>query len=321
MPSSPALATAESSFRAYFWPLYPDDARSEEGLAAARAADANPARNPHLLAHLDEAASVFAARAAALFGQDLALDLSDASVHRLSAAITRERRDHWASAGAAGTPESELFNVVVHGAAYVGACIAARHGGTWSMRRPAWESVVRLESRLGEAYLAVFHWWLKSLGDDALASGHTLADRYRAHVENACARPEELPILVVAAADRRLPRLQKPRYDTLHKYLKAHLPEVRDVGEHFPSPERLDELAFKTLDFTLLGDGRMVLLSGVNAHGLHLFWLDAGGFVKSAFYPSDGFPEPLVKVDADKIQVCASVQKNMVIHEMMWWGP
>ena len=190
MPQSPALATAESIFRAYFWPLYPEDARSEEGLAAARATDANPARNAHLLAHLDEAASVFAARGAALFGQDLALDLSDASVHRLSAAVTRERRDHWASAGAAGTPESELFNVVVHGAAYVGACITARHGGTWSMRRPAWESVVRLESRLGEAYLAVFHWWLKSLGDDALASGHTLADRYRAHVENACARPE-----------------------------------------------------------------------------------------------------------------------------------
>ncbi len=321
--TTPALATAESLFRAYFWPLYPRDAQAD--LAAARATDANPAQNPSLLAHLDEAAHVFAARAGALFGadagRDLALDFSDASVHRLSAALTTERRDRWAATGAPGTPESELFNVIVHGTAYVGACVVAQHGGAWSMRRPAWESVVRLESRYGEAYLSVLHWWLKSLADDAMSRGHSLADRYRAHVENPCARPEELPVLVTAAEGRRLPRLHKPRYDTLYKYLKAHLPELRDVGEHFPSPERLDELAFKSLDFTVLGGGRMLLLSGVNSHGIHLFWLDAAGFVKSAFYPADGFPEPLVKIDGDKIQVCASVQQAMVVHEMLWWGP
>jgi hypothetical protein len=312
------LATAESLFRAYFWPLYPPDVQAD--LAAARATDANPAKNPSLYAHLDDAARVFVARARDLFGADLELDFSDASVHRLSAALTPERRDKWAAAGAAGTPENELFNVIVHGAAYVGACIVHTHGGAWSMRRPAWESVVHLTSRMGEADLAIFHWWLKSLADDAIASGHTLADRYRAHVENPCARPEDLPV-IAAPEGRKFPRLNKPRYDLLYKYLKAHLPEMRDLGEHFPSPERLDELKFKWLDFTLLGGGRMLLIAGANDYGAHLFWLDASGYEKSAYYPADKFPEPVIKIDGDKIQIVLSVLERMVVHETMWWGP
>ena len=35
-----------------------------------------------------------------------------------------------ATRGAAGSPESALFNAVVHGAAYVGSCIVKNHGGT-----------------------------------------------------------------------------------------------------------------------------------------------------------------------------------------------
>ena len=120
------LATAETLFRAYFLPLYPPDARAD--LARARAEDANPARNPAIFAHLDEAAALFAARAPVLFagGEPVELAYSDASVHRLSKAIPRDRRDGWVTRGAAGTPESEIFNVVVHGAAYVGEC--ARRG-------------------------------------------------------------------------------------------------------------------------------------------------------------------------------------------------
>ena len=266
----------------------------------ARAIDANPARNPAIFAHLDDAANVFARQSSALLGLQVALDFTDASVHRLSAALTRERRDAWAAAGEAGTPENELFNVVVHGAAYVGACIVRAHEGTWSARRPLWESVVQLRSRAGEAELAVFHWWLKTLADEDLDRGVTLADRYRAHVENPTANPESLPI--IAPADRRLPRLVKPRYDTLHKWLKAHLPELRDVGEHFPSPERFEELAFTSLDFVLVGEGRMLLLAGANAHGLHLFWLTTSGFEKSAFFPCDSFPEPKAQAHRDKIR-------------------
>ncbi|HEY5145107.1 MAG TPA: hypothetical protein VII82_00005, partial [Polyangiaceae bacterium] len=221
--------TPEELLVRYFLPLYPPDSRAD--LARARATDANPARNPALFGHLDEAAERFVQNARSLFDvahTSLRLDRTDASVHRLSAALTAERRDRWASRGAAGGPDNELFNVVVHGAAYVGACVVASHGGTWSVRRPLWESLVRLKSHAGEADLAIFHWWLKSLSDDVLAAasatvesgwtgGATLADRYRAHVEVPCTRPDDLPILV--AGERPLPRLKKPTYDLLHKYL------------------------------------------------------------------------------------------------------
>jgi hypothetical protein len=311
------VATAEGLFHAYFWPLYPPDVR--EDLAAARRADANPAQNPSILGHLDDAARVFAARASDLFGEDVGLDLSDASVHRLSAAITRSRRDAWASHGPAGAPENELFNVIVHGAAYVGACIVRNHGGTWGVRRPLWESVVRLVSRAGEGDLAVLQWWLKSLSDESFDRGITLADRYRAYVENPCAKPEDLP--VIAPPDRRLPRLVRPSYDILHKWTKAHLPEMRDVGEHFPSPERWADFAFASVEAFLVGGGRMLILAGANAHGLHVMWLTSAGFEKSAFFPCDAFPEPKVVVEGDKIRALLSIDGKTAAHEMLWWGP
>jgi hypothetical protein len=310
---------AEQLFVRWFLPVYPPDARAD--LARARSADANPGRNPSFLAHLDEAADTFVRGAPALFGAaaaGLALDRTDASVHRLSAALTHERRDAWAAEGVPGTPGSTLFNAVVHGAAYVGACVVASHGGAWSVRRPLWESVVRLRSRAGEADLAIFHWWLKSLADDA--QGTTLADRYRAHVEVPCARPEELPVFVPEAA-RALPRLKQPRYDLLHKYLRAHVPEVRDLGRDFPSAERFEAFGFRWMDFHVLGGGRMVLLAGASPHGLHLFWVSAAGFEKSALVPCDAFPDPVVRVEGDRIVALTSEAGVARTHEMLWWGP
>jgi hypothetical protein len=323
----------EELFVRYFLPLYPPDSRAD--LARARATDANPARNPALFAHLDEAADRFVANAPVLFELDLALDRSDASVHRLSAALTAERRDRWAARGAAGTADNALFNVVVHGAAYVGACVVARHGGVWSVRRPLWESVVRLRSHAGEADLAVFHWWLKSLADDVVASpaasaesaesgwtgGATLADRYRAHVEVPTTRPDDLPVLVVGASSRIFPRLKQPNYDLLHKYIRAHLPELRDLGRDFPSPDRFTAFAFKWLDFHALGGGRLVLMAGASPQGLHLFWLGSSGFEKSAFFACDSFPDPVVRVESDRIRAMTSDQGEAREHEMLWWGP
>ena len=88
-----------------------------------------------------------------------------------------------------------------------------------------------------------------------------------------------------------------PENFPLYKWTKAHLPELRDLGEHFPSPERFEELAFAWLEFTLVGEGRMLLMAGANAHGLHLFWLTTAGFEKSAFFPGDSFPEPKALVE------------------------
>lgn len=311
--------TAERLFEAYFAPWYPADARAD--LALARATDMNPGKNPTLFAQLDEAARIFASLAPGAFGPpDLALDFSDDSVHRLGARITRALRDAWLAPAEGATAEGSpplLVNIVTHGAMYVGACIVKNHAGEWQVRRPLWESTVLLDSRAGRAELPVFHWWLKSLADDEIDEPR-LADRYRSHVEVPTLYPEALP--VIAPPDRKLPRLVKVRYDTLYKHLRAHLPELRSVGDDFPSPERLDELHFKWLDFKLLGGGRMLLIHGPSEHGVHLFWLDRGGFVKSAYYPADAFPEHVVQAEGDKLRVIVPIQKEMRVHETLWWG-
>jgi hypothetical protein len=308
---------AEDLFLRYFFPLYPPDARTATDLARARSTDANPGRNRFILAHIEDASDRFVRGAGQLFGTDLGLDLSDASVHRLSAALSADVRDSWASRGDPGTADNVLFNATVHGTAYVGSCIVAQHGGAWSVRRPLWESVVQLRSRAGQADLAIFHWWLKALAGDA--QGTTLADRYRAHVEVPCARPEELPVLV--AVDRPLPRLNRPRYDTLHKYLRAHLPELRDLGQDFPSPERFESFSLQSIDVRLLGGGRMVLLSGLSSAGLHLFWLSAAGFEKSLFVACDPFPSPVLRVEGDRLILLTREGGRDETREMLWWGP
>jgi hypothetical protein len=300
--------TAEGLFEDVFLPLYPEDAKSD--LGRARSIDANPARNPSILAQLAEIAETFVAVAPTAMGApDLVLDFSDASVHRLSALLTPARRDALKEKG-------ELANVVIHGAAYVGECVVRNHGARWSVRRPLWESLVALKSRAGEGELPIFHWWLKSLADDATA---TLADRYRAHVEVPTAKPEELP--VIAPVDRNLPVIKQVRYDVLYKYMKAHLPELKDLGEHFPSPERFADLAFKSLSLMLVGGGRMLVMAGHNQDGMHAFWLTKEGFEKSAFWPCDAFPAPMIRPKGDKLEVLLSVDKKPQSFELLWWGP
>jgi hypothetical protein len=310
--------TAAKLFDRYFAPCYPPDALAD--LAKARSTDANPARNPSIFAQIEQAAEVFARLAPSAFGApDLVLDHSDASVHRLGAALTRERRDAWLSSGPeapAGEPP-RLVTIVTHGALYVGACVVKNHGGAWQARRPLWESRVRLESRAGTGDLAVFQWWLKALSDEEIEQGR-LGDRYRTHVEVPRFDAGQLPLL--APADRRIPRLAKVRYDTLYKHLRAHLPELRSVGDDFPSPERFEEMGFKGMEFALLGDGRMLLMHGATAEGVQLFWLDAGGFVKSAYYPADKFPAHVVQLDGDKLRVIVPIGGEMQVHEMLWWG-
>lgn len=307
--------TPERIFERWLWPLYPEDVRAD--LAKARETDANPAQNPSILARFDEIADTFVKLAPGVFGKDLELDRSDASVRRLGAALTRELRDEWAKQlGPDGAPL--LSHIVIHGAIYVGACVVAQHGGVWRARRPLWESLVGLSSRAGEADLAIFQWWLKALSDAEIGRG-TLADRYRMHVEVPCMRPEDLP--VIAPPDRRLPRLVQVRYDMLYKHLRAHLPELRDVGEHFPPAERLAELDFRFLEFTWLGEGRMLLLHGPTPHGVHLFWLDSAGFVKSAFYPADKTAPYELSLDGEKLVLNVTVLGKPVRHELLWWGP
>jgi hypothetical protein len=186
------------------------------------------------------------------------------------------------------------------------------------VRNPLWESLVRLESRAGVADLAVFQWWLKSLSDEEIDEPR-LSDRYFLNVEVPTRSPDELP--VIAPPDRRLPRLSKVKYDTLYKYLRAHLPELRSVGDHFPTPDRFAELAFDWLDAELIGDGRMLLLHGPGERGVHLFWLDAAGFTASAFFPADAAPPHRVEEKDGKIAVTFHALGREQTMEMLWWGP
>lgn len=315
----PDVVTAESLFQRYFRPLYPEDQRVDDAaLVAARATDANPAGNARFVAELDEIAALFSRLAPSVLGTELALDRGDASVHRLSAALTRGTRDALLSASRPGDAASPLVSFVLHGAVYVGACIVAR-GGRWGVRRPLWESVVTLESRAGTAELAPFPWWLKALSDAEIDRGG-LSSRYRTHVERAMARPEELPPIVRARAERVLPPLRAVRYDLLHKWLVAHLPEMSDLGRDFPSPERFDELGLLSLEFLLLADGRLLLMHGRGRSGLHLMWLDHAGFSHAMYFPADpGAPHSVV-LEGDKLRVRFDLDRRPIEHELLYWG-
>jgi hypothetical protein len=308
--------SAERLFERYFLPLYPPEVRAD--LASARTTDANPAGNPRITSQLDTIAETFAKLAPVALGDEtLELDFSDASVHRLSKLLTRERRDALLTPVERAGELPPLVQLVTHGAVYLGRCAVRNHGGSWQARNPLWESLVELTSRAGTGNLAVFQWWLKSLSDEEIDEPR-LADRYRMNVEVPTASPEALPLIVEDS--RKLPRLTKVRYDSLHKYLKAQLPELRMLGDHFPTPQRFSELAFHWLDFALLGGGRMLLMHGPTDSGVHLLWLDASGFCSSAFFPADAFPEHVVETEGDKLRVRLPVLGSEQTHEMLWWG-
>jgi hypothetical protein len=307
--------TPERLFERFFWPLYPEDARLD--LAKARTTDANPGESSAIARALQEIADTFAMLAPQAFdGEDLRLDGSDASVHRLGAALTRERRDRWAASNAPdGAPL--LSHIVVHGTVYLGRCVVQNHGGAWRVRRPLWESLVRVRSAEGEGDLALFQWWLKSLSDAEIDRA-TLGPRYRQYVE---VPRQDVGALRPIAPSRSIPRLTKVRYDTLHKHLRAHLPELRDLGEHFPSASRFAELGLRHLDFTWVGDGRMLLLHGAADEGVHLIWCDAQGFAKAAYFPCEKGSDYDLALEGDRLTVSVRVDGNRARHTLFWWGP
>jgi hypothetical protein len=257
----------------------------------------------------------------ALGASEIVLDYSDRSVREVSTRLTAERRDAWAVERTGET--SLLAKMAIHGALYVGACIVKNHGGRWLVRRPSWESKIELVSPAGTAELAPFAWWLKALSDDEIGKAR-LGDRYRTYVEVPTFDASKLATL--AAGPRAIPRLAKVRYDTLHQHLRAHLPELKDLGADFPSPERFAELGFTSLDFLLVGDGRMLVMFGPAPEGLHVYWLDATGFVKGAFFQADAFPAPIIQrlpAEAgtpERLRIMFSSDGAERVQETLWWG-
>jgi len=311
--------SAESLFTRLFLPAYPEGERTD--LAQVRSEDANPANNPNITAHLADAAERFAVLAKEHLGEDPQCDFTPESVHRLGRTLTRSLRDRLLE----HEPET-LFNLVVHGAMYVGE-VAVRHaGGVWQVRRPLWESLVFLESRAGDASLSPFSWFLRCLSDEEIDLG-LLGDRFRAYVTAPTTDIASLP--PIAEPTRRLPRLAKSvRYDVLYKHIKAHLPEMRDLGADFPSPERFAEYNFASLDFALREGGRVLVLFGPGAGGLHVFWLSARGFEKSMFVPCDPLPAPAVRFgraeskrgEVDTLTFEVTREGKQLTHEMLVWG-
>ena len=308
----------EELFREFFWPHYPKEAR--ENREASRATDANPGKNPEYPQRMAAFAETFVEGFRAMHSDAPPLAYDDASVHRLSAVLGPELRAALAAKG-------ELLPFVVHGVAWLGEVIVRRHGGTWRFRNPMWESFLFVESAAGEAELALFSWFLRALTPPGgTGDASSLADRYRRYVERPMFDPAPLPVFV--RGERRLPRLGKVRYDLLHKYLRAHLPELGDLGADFPSPERFEAYGFRFLDVTVLGGGRMVLLSGLAEGGMAAFWLGAAGFEGSVFIPCDSFPEPRVELQppadavlTERIRLHFAYNKQSLFEEFLWWGP
>jgi hypothetical protein len=310
------FSNPEQLFRTCFAALYPPDALAN--LEQARTTDANPGNNPSFPQKLAETADSFVKLADEALGTTLDLDFQPDSIRRLSRALTKEVRDRLALHTTTDGP-SLLVLVIIHASAYIGECMRRQFQAQWLIRNPLWESRVRLESRAGIAELAPFSWLLRSFSDPEIGKD-TLAERWRLHVDVPCAAMEELPVVI--KGERKLPRLKSPKYDTLYKYFRAHLPEFKDLGQDFPSPERFAEFSFGWLDFLLVGNGRMVLLAGpAKQGGVHLFWIDSTGFQKSAYYPADSFPDPIVKHVDDKIQILFHLQNKQVMQEILWWGP
>jgi len=304
--------TAERLFRDVFARLYAPGANLDE----LRRTDANPANNPAILATLDETADVFAKLAPSAFeASELVLDRSDASVHHLATLLTLEARTRLLAPK--GSEPPRFAQLVIHGAIYVGACVVKNHGGRWLVRRPLWESRVELTSKAGVAELSPFAWWLKSMSDDEVGKA-TLLDRYRTHVEVPRFDPSTLAI--IAPPDRRLPQLAKVRYDLFHKYLKAHLPELRDLGRDFPSPERFQELGFQSLELVLVGGGRVVIAHGRTEHGVAALFLSKDGFLKQHYYACGKGAQHRLEVSGDVVRFVIDDGGAPSVHETLFWG-
>lgn len=324
---APERLSAERFFRELFLPLYPKGMSVDE----ARKTDANPANNPAILSAVEETANVFAALAPqALDRGDLDLDGSDASVHRLSKALTAQARDAlYAQRQTPGEPPL-LVHFVIHAALYIGWCAVKNHGGRWLVRSPLWETRVELESKAGKSEICPFSWLVRCLSDEDMGK-RTLADRYRTLVENPFEKADEWP--VIAPSDRRLPRLSTVRYDTLYQHLKRHLPELDDLGEDFPSAERFTELGFQWMDFLLVGGGRALVMhgptkaTGRGKGGVHIFWLTKAGFTKAVFFESELGGESHRVVPSktaegvETVVISRLVGDKTLEDEMLWWGP
>lgn len=310
--------TAKRLFNDVFASLYPPEALARR--SEIRALPVERCSEPAILARIDEIAEAFVHMAPPLLGiPSSALDGSDASVHRLGAALSRELRDELLTTATPDAPTVPLLaTFVIHGALYVGRCAVKNHAGSWVACQPLWESMVRLDTALGACDLAPFSWWLKSLSDEEVQRLQ-LGPRYRQHVEIPCFDPTRLPVIPPPHAP--IPRIAFPIRAQLFEHLEKHAPGIRGPGDDFPSEERFAEFKLEWVDFIWLGQGRLLLMHGPGQHGgAQLLWMSAEGFVKAAYYPADRAPTHIVQLNDPILRVVVSIDGAVRRHEMPWWG-
>ncbi len=311
-----AAVTAESLFQQYFWPLYPPDVQADpQGF---RDLDVNPADNPTLARPLAAAAELLTANSEALFGSVVTLD--PLGVHTLARCLDRATRDRLIAASDPDDPGNPFFNTVVHAAALVGEVAVRTYASRWSLRRPAWESLVQRRTR---GAFAPFHWILKGLADDAVDTA-PLSYRFRIHVEQASADPDALAVLT---PPRSLPTLKAPTYDLLTRYLHQHLPSVRDVGAGFPSPAEFTQRAYASLTVVPLHDGRVLALHGqcgpASEHpgAVEIHWLTAEGCDHTDVLPADPtVPYFARAITRTQLEVTLSWRGRPVTHRLTFQG-
>ncbi len=315
--------SADALFSRFFWPLYPPDVRADP--AAAQHTDANPARNPALLAPWVEAAELFVQNAPRLLGTELTYDAD--GISRLSRALDRSRRDAWIAASDPADPGNPLFNAVVHGAAYVGEVIVRAHGGAWAMRRPTWESLVMRRVKDRDAIkttgaIPPFHWLLKHLSDAEIDAG-SLAYRFHVHVELATA---DVALLPVIAPPRRLPSIREPTYALLSRYLAQHLPTLRDLGDGFPSAADFTARGYATLGFEMFHGGRVLAMHGqIPAHDdvpplVEILWLTARGFDHADTVPTDAGAAYFARPTGEVLEVTVAWKARPHTHRVGFRG-
>jgi hypothetical protein len=318
---------AQAWFERWFLPHYPPEVRREYHRWADE--DVNPANNPSIAAHLTEGAELFARNAPALLGVELTFD--GTGVARLAAALDRARRDRWVSQSDPSDPGNVLFNAVVHGALFVGACAVRAHRCRFSARNPLWESRVdRFVEERGERRaigpFSPFQWMLKHL-DDREIDAPRLADRFRVHVEFATADVASYPLVVQSS---KLPKVDGGQYDLLVKFLHRHAPVLRDLGPLFPSVAEWSSLGYRSLGFEPFYDGRVLAMHALYAppdvdphedrSTVDVYWLTAEGAQRIDRVPCAAHPPYFARKTGEALEVTVSFNGKPRTHRIGYRG-
>jgi hypothetical protein len=313
---------AQRWFEQWFFRHYPPDLRAKYHEIVAQ--DANPANNPTIDAHIEQAALMFVQNAPKLLGCELSFDAR--GVGTLARALSAEKIAQLEAVSRVDDPENLLFNTIIHGALYLGECAVRAHGFRWSARRPLWESrVVRLVAdRSGkleaQGEFSPFQWLLKHMDEREIAHSK-LADRFAVHVEFASMPLHTLTPFVAA---KRYAALKKPTYDLLVKYIHQHFDRLNDLGKTFLSPAEFTSRAYESLGFEHFYDGRVLVM-----HGMHvpeassdgqatvdLHWLTSAGTVRMDLLPCDAHPPYFARKTGELLEVTTAIAGKPHTHRV-----